>query len=86
MGMCGALESIACLAVAEGRPEEALQLLTATAHHRDKLGLPVQVPDELEDLATAHTTALQSLGPTASRITEASKDLPLNTLADRYLT
>jgi predicted ATPase/DNA-binding SARP family transcriptional activator len=86
MGMCGALESIACLAVAEGRPEEALQLLAATAHHRDKLGLPVQVPDELEDLATARTTAYEALGPTASQITEASKDLPLNTLADRYLT
>ncbi|GAB3831347.1 hypothetical protein GCM10028799_60130 [Kribbella italica] len=86
MGMCGALESIACLAVAQGRPEEALELLAATAHHRDKLGLPVQVPDELDDLSTARTTAYDALGPTAPKITEASQDLPLNTLADRYLT
>jgi predicted ATPase/DNA-binding SARP family transcriptional activator len=86
MGMCGALESIACLAVAQGRPEEALQLLTATDQHRDKLGLPVQVPDELEDLATARTTAYDALGPTAAIIAEDSRDLPLTALADRYLT
>jgi tetratricopeptide (TPR) repeat protein len=85
MGMCGALESIACLAVAQGRPEEALQLLAATAHHRDKLGLPVQVPDELEDLATARTTAYYALGSAAHQIAASAQELPLNTLADRYL-
>ncbi|GAB2610557.1 hypothetical protein GCM10027269_78600 [Kribbella endophytica] len=85
MGMCGALESIACLAVAQGRPEEALQLLSATAHHRDKLGLPVQVPDELEDLATARTTAYKALGSAVHQIAASAQELPLNTLADRYL-
>ncbi len=86
MGMCGALESIACLAVAQGRPEEALQLLSATAQHRDKLGLPVQVPDELEDVATARSTAYEALGSAAHQIAAAAQELPLNTLADRYLT
>ncbi|MGC4938322.1 BTAD domain-containing putative transcriptional regulator [Kribbella sp. DT2] len=86
MGMCGALESIACLAVAQGRPEEALQLLTATDTHRDKLGLPVQVPDELDDLASARATAYAALGRKAPHIADTARDLPLNTLADRYLT
>ncbi|MEV6283604.1 BTAD domain-containing putative transcriptional regulator [Kribbella sp. NPDC051770] len=85
MGMCGALESIACLAVAEGRPEEALQLLAATTHHRDKFGLPVQVPDELADLAAVRSTAYAALGPIADQITEASRELPLDELAARYL-
>jgi predicted ATPase len=86
MGMCGALESIACLAVAEGRAEEGLQLLAATEQHRTELGLPVQVPDELADVAHARTTAYEALGPTADKIVESAQDLPLEELADRYLT
>ncbi|ONI74256.1 hypothetical protein BWI15_13030 [Kribbella sp. ALI-6-A] len=86
MGMCGALESIACLAVAEGRAEEGLQLLAATEQHRTELGLPVQVPDELADVAHARTTAYEALGSTADKIIESAQDLPLEELADRYLT
>ncbi|WP_432937827.1 BTAD domain-containing putative transcriptional regulator [Kribbella sp. CA-253562] len=85
MGICGALESIACLAVAEGRAEEGLQLLAATEQHRTKLGLPVQVPDELADVAQARTTAYEALGSTADKIIESAQDLPLEELADRYL-
>jgi hypothetical protein len=86
MGICSALESLACLAVLGDRYEEAVRLLAAAGQHRIRLAVPVQVPDETADLEQAWQVVRSALGPAADSLAEACRGLPLEPLADEYLT
>jgi len=86
MGLCSALESLGCLAALGNRYEEAVRLLAAAGQHRIRLALPVQVPDENTDLEQAWQEVRSALGPAAYTLAEASRGLPLEPLADEYLT
>ncbi|MFF1819643.1 ATP-binding protein [Kribbella sp. NPDC058245] len=84
-GQLEVLELIACLEVDEGRPTDALRLLTVASRDRRRLGVPSKVPDELVARDNAEASALQALGPAAGQIVDAATEAELASVVGALL-
>jgi tetratricopeptide (TPR) repeat protein len=85
-GQLDALEALAGVEVAEGRPDSALRLLTVTDRERRRLGAPIFVADESDYRDAAVAAAGKSLDPSkVEEITIAAERLPLATVVDQLL-
>jgi tetratricopeptide (TPR) repeat protein len=84
-GMLDIVDGVACLFAADGRPADALRLITVADRERHRLGAPQLGPDEVAGRATALDTARMALGPSAAAAVEAveeSLEDVLRTVAD----
>ncbi|PZS34318.1 MAG: hypothetical protein DLM58_05925 [Pseudonocardiales bacterium] len=85
-GQLDAIEALAGIEVAEGRPESALRLLTVTARERRRLGAPIFVADESDyrdaSVAAAHA-ALDAAR--VQKIVTIAERVPLATVVEELL-
>jgi predicted ATPase/DNA-binding SARP family transcriptional activator len=81
----GALEGLAALELICGRPTEALRLLIATEQRRIGDGIPLLIPDEIDERDQTYAAARSCLGVGAEEIAASAVDLPVEALADELL-
>ena len=85
-GQLDAIEALAGLEVAEGRPDSALRLLSVTERERRRLGAPIFVPDESDDRDATLAAARGALdAPTIAEISAAAERLTLASVVDYLL-
>lgn len=78
-------EVLAALELAAGRPAAALRLLLVAEQHRVRNGIPLLIPDELDDRDQTYAEAWTALGPEVDSIAAAAADLSVGALADELL-
>ncbi|HEX4705506.1 MAG TPA: BTAD domain-containing putative transcriptional regulator [Pseudonocardiaceae bacterium] len=85
-GVLDALDALASLDIAAGRPAAGLRLLTVVDRERDRLGAPLFIEDEIADRKVAMAAAHEALGGArAETIIAAARDLPLSVVTDALL-
>jgi len=85
-GQLDAIEALAGLDVAEGRPDSALRLLSVTDRERRRLGAPIFVADESDDRDAAAAAARAALDEeTIAEISAAAERLTLAGVVDDLL-
>jgi predicted ATPase/DNA-binding SARP family transcriptional activator len=84
-GLLDCLDGIAGVDVLDGRPEQALRLLTVAGRHRDRLGAPLFIADEIAYRESALAAAIAALGDETGPLVAAARELAVEPVVEELL-
>jgi predicted ATPase/DNA-binding SARP family transcriptional activator len=85
-GVLDVVDALACLDIADGRPDVGLRMLTVSQRERERLGSTPLIEDEITDRAAAVAAAYEALGePKAAVVIESARELPLDVIVATVL-